>query len=76
MPNPKLLKADQTDVYERYKEQLKNLEKEKKTDRNGYEIAVYKKNVNNHFGLATNSAFIAFRIGKGYFAPAADPKFG
>ncbi len=76
LPNPKLLKADQTDVYERYKEQLKNLEKEKKTDRNGYEVAVYKKNVNNHFGLATNSAFIAFRIGKGYFAPAADPKFG
>lgn len=76
LPNPKALRADETVLYERFKEQLKNLEKEKFLDKNGYEKAAYKKKVSNHFGMAMNSAFIAFRIGKGRYVPSADPIFG
>ncbi|TAL31573.1 MAG: terminase [Spirochaetes bacterium] len=75
-PNPKLLKPGESEVYERFTGQLKNLEKEKVPDKHGYEQAVYKKKVANHFGMSMNSAFIAFRIGKGHFVPSVDPIFG
>jgi hypothetical protein len=75
-PNPKALKPGEIEIYEKFKEQIKNLEKEKILDRNGYEVAVYKKNIPNHFGMSMNSAFIAFRTGKGRFVPSVDPLFG
>ncbi len=75
-PNPKVLKPGDIEAYEKFKEQIKNLEKEKILDKNGYEVAVYKKSLPNHYGMSMNSAFIAFRIGKGTFTPTADPIFG
>ncbi len=76
MPNPKALKPDEAALYETFKKQVKMLEKTEEEDKNGYPRYVYKKRVNNHFGMALNSAYIAFRIGKGYFAPTVDPIFG
>jgi hypothetical protein len=75
-PNPKVLAPGDIEAYEKFKEQIKNLEKEKILDKNGYEVAVYKKNLPNHYGMSMNSAFIAFRIGKGTFIPSVDPVFG
>lgn len=75
LPNPKLLKPGEIEVYERFKIQIKNLEKEKEQDKNGYDITVYKRRINNHYGMSMNSAFIAFRIGKGVFVPSVDPIF-
>jgi len=75
-PNPKMLKPDELELYEKFKSQIKNLEKEKLLDKNGYEKTVYKKNVANHFGMAMNSAFISFQIGRGLFTPDVDPYYG
>jgi hypothetical protein len=76
LPDPKKLKPDELDIYEKWKDQVKNLEAEQIDDKSGYKMKRYKKKVANHFGMATNSALIAFRIGKGYFQPSAMPYFG
>lgn len=76
LPNPKKLNEKELEVFERFRFQLKNLEKEKVMDARGYEKIEYKKNVANHFGMALNSAFIAFQIGRGTFTPRIDPVFG
>jgi len=73
LPDPKRLKPHELELYERFVFQLKNLEKEKIMDKKGYEKTIYKKNVANHFGMALNSAFIAFRTGRGHFCPDIDP---
>lgn len=75
-PNPRKLKPGEIELYEEFKLHLRNLEKEKQTDKNGYESTVYKKNTANHFGMAFNSAFIAFLVGKGKFCASADPVVG
>lgn len=76
IPNPKKLHAHELEVFEKFKFQLKNLEKEKVVDAKGYEKVEYKKNVANHFGMALNSAFIAFQVGRGNFTPRVEPVFG
>jgi hypothetical protein len=76
LPNSKMLKPNEDTIYEKFKEHIKNLEKEKTINKQGYEIAVYKKNIPNHFGMSMNSAFIAFQTGKGQFVPTVDPVFG
>jgi len=76
LPNPKKLRESEIAVYEKFKVHMKNLEKEKLLDKKGYEKTEYKKNTANHFGMSVNSAFIAFRVGRGVYSPAVPPVFG
>ncbi len=75
LPNPKKLKGANLEMYERWKAHIKNLEKEETMDKAGYKKIEYKKKVENHFGMATNSAYIAFTIGRGVSMQAVDPVF-
>jgi len=74
-PNPKVLKAGEIEVYEKFKSQVKNLEKEESFDALGMKKYTYKKKVSNHFGMALNSAFMAFQVGKGHTMADVDPSF-
>ncbi|HNX59297.1 MAG TPA: phage terminase large subunit family protein [Spirochaetota bacterium] len=76
LPNPKKLAPDELERYERWKSQMKALEKDKTVDKSGYEKSEYKKNVANHYGMSTNSGLIAFRVGRGSFTPPVNPVVG
>ncbi|MBN2435594.1 MAG: phage terminase large subunit family protein [Spirochaetes bacterium] len=75
LPNPRLLNPEQLSNFEEWKKQIRALEKERTEDKHGYEKIEYRKKVNNHYGMATNSAYIAFQIGRGYHVPDIDPVF-
>lgn len=76
LPNPKKLAPDELERYEKFKSQMKALEKDKTLDKSGYEKTEYKKNVANHYGMSSNSGLIAFRVGRGSFTPSVDPVVG
>jgi hypothetical protein len=76
LPNPKKLAPDELERYERWKSQMKALEKDKTVDKSGYEKSEYKKNVANHYGMSTNSGLIAFRVGRGSYTPCVNPVVG
>lgn len=65
-PNPARLNVAQLNAYENFKGQLKNLIKDLKENERGDRWFEYKKDVENHFGMALNSMRLAIEYNKLY----------